>query len=225
MVWYDSMNFMHLLLFVYWLGGDLGTYYSSYFVRDPSLSVDARTTALKIMAGVDMGPRICMPLIFAIGVHLAQSETSLAVPSWVVAATWLVSLIWLAMVFAVHHKTGTEAGKRLARFDMNFRVVVVVVIVAVALYGLATGEIIRFHWIAYKLLVFAALVAAGLMIRRNLVPFGPAFQKLVTQGPSAEVNDAITRSLKRCLPYVYFIWVGLLANAAMGLNLYNLFRG
>ncbi|MDP7297072.1 MAG: hypothetical protein QGF92_06425, partial [Gammaproteobacteria bacterium] len=57
---YDFLLVFHLLLFVYWLGGDLGVYYSSGMVVDPKLSNSARVTAAKIMVNLDFVPRICM---------------------------------------------------------------------------------------------------------------------------------------------------------------------
>ena len=40
---------IHVLLFVYWLGGDLGVFYSSKFVVRPDISPEARAIAAKIM--------------------------------------------------------------------------------------------------------------------------------------------------------------------------------
>lgn len=222
---FDALNFMHLLFFVYWLGGDLGTYYSSKFVSNATLSVPARVTALKIMAGVDMGPRICMPMIFAFGVHLAYLMDGLDISALTLALVWLVSLVWLGLVFAVHHEAGMSSTGKFARFDFYFRIVVIVIMVATAVYGLATGGIVKYNWVAVKLLVMAVLVAFGLMIRVNLTKFTPAFTKLVTSGPSDEVNKAITASIRGSLPWVYLIWLGVLVNTAIGVNLFNLFRG
>jgi hypothetical protein len=225
MIVYDSLNFLHLLFFVYWLGGDLGTYYASLFVGNSELSVDGRVAALKIMAGVDMGPRICMPMIFALGIHLGYLDTSLDIPGIAVVLVWVVSLIWLGLVFAVHKQAGLSSGDKLARFDMGFRTVLIAIMTFVALYGLATEEIVRFQWIGYKLLIMAALVAAGLMIRVRLTPFMPAFTKLITDGPSDDINKQISTSLLGCRPWVYLIWFGVTLNAAIGVNIYNLFRG
>ena len=49
--------YLHILLFVYWLGGDAGVFYSSTFVTDTTLSREARLTAFKIFINLDMLPR------------------------------------------------------------------------------------------------------------------------------------------------------------------------
>ena len=55
------LKYFHILLFVFWLGTDMGTYYSSKFVINPKLSAPQRATALQILLGCDLGPRIAMP--------------------------------------------------------------------------------------------------------------------------------------------------------------------
>ena len=94
---YLALKFLHLLLFVYWLGGDLGTFYGSRFVVDAKLSPAARATAARIMIGVDMAPRICMPLILPFGVQMAAMQGWLLVPGIVVVAIWLLCAGWLAI--------------------------------------------------------------------------------------------------------------------------------
>ena len=42
------LKYLHILLFVYWLGGDAGVFYSSKFVTNTNLSRDARLAAFKI---------------------------------------------------------------------------------------------------------------------------------------------------------------------------------
>ncbi len=39
---YSASLFLHILLFVYWLGGDLGVYYSSRYILKPELSPETR---------------------------------------------------------------------------------------------------------------------------------------------------------------------------------------
>ena len=213
------LQLAHILLFVYWLGGDLGVFYSSFFVADESLSPAQRRTAARILIGLDQGPRICMPLILAVGVHLAWRLGVLAVPVAGIAATWFVASAWLAMVIALHFGHGRAFVPALTRFDFGFRIAVIVVILAAALGGLLIGRPAMPAWVAAKLLVFAALVGCGLFIRLRFRPFMPAFARLVTEGASEEVNRAIRNSLRAVRPYVLAIWAGLVVNAAIGVHL------
>ncbi len=206
----------HLLCLVYWLGADLGVFYSSYFVTDEKLSTETRVTTARILFALDQAPRICMPLILAFGVHLAYRLGMWNLPAVAVAAAWLICLGWLAMVLTLHVRG--QNAKGLTTFDYWFRVAVVAVLSAYATYALAGGHVTT--WLAVKLLVFAGLVACGLMVRRGLRPFGPAFTALVQGRAGDEDNAAIRGSLARTRPFVVAIWAGLLVNTALGLHLF-----
>ena len=67
---YSLAILLHILLFVYWLGGDLGVYYSSRFIIKPELSPETRAVAAKIMVGCDLAPRVSLILFGASGVTL-----------------------------------------------------------------------------------------------------------------------------------------------------------
>ena len=216
---YALFKLFHLLLFVYWLGGDLGTYYASRFVVRDDLAPEQRATALKIMAGCDQAPRICMTLIFAAGLHMTWLNGMIVVNGTVVALVWLISLVWLAMVLAIHFMGDRPIIEKLTRVDFIFRLLVISATALTGVYGLAGGGAIKPDWIAVKFLLFAALVACGLFIRVYLRPFAPAFARLLAEGPSAEVNLVISASLARCRPFVYLIWIGLLIAAALSLRL------
>lgn len=69
---YDIALLLHILLFCYWLGGDVGVFYSSQFVVDSKLSRETRMTAAKIMLGCDLVPKICMSLMLTVGGILAH---------------------------------------------------------------------------------------------------------------------------------------------------------
>ena len=45
-------RYAHILLFVYWLGGDAGVFYSASFVTNPKLTRDQRLTAFKIFVNL-----------------------------------------------------------------------------------------------------------------------------------------------------------------------------
>ncbi len=213
------LKFVHLLLFVYWLGGDLGVFYSSSYIVKSELSVEARQTAAKIMFWLDQGPKICMTMILPTGVHLASALGYLSVHATALALIWLVCLCWFANVNAIHLTKNKARKQQLERIDLWFRAVLIIVLSGLSIYALLTDRLIPTDWVAVKLLSFAALVACGLIIRILLQPFMPAFATLSSEGASVAGDETMRRSLHRCRYFVVLIWILLLFNAAIGVHL------
>jgi hypothetical protein len=209
-------RFLHLLLFVYWLGGDAGVFYSSSFVVNPKLSRDARMTAARIFLDLDMLPRYCMALMLTVGGILAEL-TGIAHPTWEMVAIVLLGPVWLALVVLVHAKEGSAAGRTLKRVDVWFRWIVIASIVASVAHSHWTGRLAGLEWFSAKLLIFAFLVFCGLMIRRLLPPFIEGFRTLATTGPTPESDRLMIDGLARCRPWVLAIWAGILLSALLGI--------
>ena len=209
------LTFAHLLCLVYWLGADLGVFTSSYYVANPALSAETRVNMVKLLFFLDQAPRLCMPLIFATGVHLAARMGWLSLEPSAVWLVWGMCLAWLAMV-ATLHKLGPRA-QMLIKIDAVFRVLLIAALLLIGIAALLEGWFA--DWIAVKLLVFAGLVSCGLLIRLKLKPFGPAFGKLAAGQVTDQDNAAISRSLNATRPFVVAIWLGLLINTALGLHL------
>lgn len=220
---YLLLKLLHIIFFVYWLGGDLGTFYASKFVAKEGLSAQQRSTALTIMMGVDQGPRICMALILGPGIQMAYNSGLITMPVWGMVAVWLVCAIWLAMVLAIHFGHGKAFVAPLTKFDFKFRIAVIIACFAVALDSLlsATPLVVHADYLAWKLIVFAALVICGLGIRVMLKPFVPDFVEMMQKGPNPEVDQRLQNTLTKVRPFVYLIWVGLIVNAAIGMHLIN----
>ncbi|MFD8098843.1 hypothetical protein ACFV24_04845 [Nocardia fluminea] len=216
---------LHLVLFVFWLGGDLGVFYSSRFVIDPTPTPAARSAALGIMTGLDLAPKICLVLFLPSGVTLMALEPHGAhafgielFPWWSVALAWVVAVIWLALTIVTHRTHGRVRPAYLG--DLVLRVAVVVAMAGSGIYTLIAtepfGVTTNPKWLGAKLVLYAAAVAAGLGIRMTLRPFGSAFAALQTDGSTPETERVLTRSVDGCLPYVWTIWGSVLAAAALG---------
>jgi len=219
---YSLAIVLHLLLFVYWLGGDLGVYYSSRYVLRTDQPPAARSVAAKIMHGVDMAPRICLVLFLPSGVSLmALSPYGEGVfPGWLVALTWAGALCWLALVIYDYTRGASAFGRVVQRLDLAVRYTLAAVLLAGSGYvffaaepfGVTTNP----KWLAAKVAAYALCILCGVLIRRALLPFGPAFGKLMTEGSTPEVEERIRRSVRSCLPYVYSIWTLVLVAAVLG---------
>jgi len=213
------LKFAHIVGFAYWLGTDLGVFYSSYFAADRKLPASTRLIVIKILFALDMAPRICMTLMLPIGIHLAYRLGLLPLPAIIVPVAWGVCLAWLANVLYLHYGRNGPAKPLLTRVDFWFRVVMVIILAAYAALSLFGNGGTPASWLALKILIFAVMMSCGLLVRLRLKDFGPAFARLA-QGAATEQDEiAISQGISSTRPFVMVIWLGLFASAALGLHL------
>lgn len=205
---------LHILVFVYWLGGDLGAFYTSQFLTRANVTSDRRLMAAKIVGDVDMAPRTALILALPTGLILAQSKGWIAMGWPIIGAIVLASLVWLALAWKLHlaHETPPawiKTTDTLIRYGL--------ILALVTSSGLALASMIELPlFIALKLLALAGCVALGLYIRVVLKPLGPALMGLT--GPNASSAEAdLASTLNRARPLVMGIWALLLIAAFLGL--------
>lgn len=214
------LGLLHVLVLVYWLGGDLGVFYSSTILTDARQPVAARAAAAKVLAQVDMAPRTAMILTIPTGVTLAVAKGWWPLPTPLVLAVWAGMLGWLALAWFIHLKHLPPASPW-RKLDLAIRWLVIVKLLALAagLSGVWTlGLVDQLPlFIRLKLAILALTILCGLWIRRALVPFGPAFGAMLGSGATPETDSAIARALDQSRPAVVAIWALLVTAAFLGL--------
>jgi hypothetical protein len=205
-----TLTLLHILVFVYWLGGDLGVFYSSTILTNTKTSPQGRIIAAKVLAQVDMAPRTAMILTLPTGLTLAAQVgyLSIGVP-WLVGI-WFLGLGWLALAWHIHLKD-LPPSSVLRKADLLVRVALIIALLAWATLGALP------LFLALKLAVLASTIALGLLIRRALGPFGAAFGTMVAHGPTAQTDQIIAQCLNQSRPAVVTIWVLLLVAALLGI--------
>lgn len=209
-------KYIHVLLFVYWLGGDAGVFYSSTFVVNPKLSKDARMTAFKIFVELDMLPRYCLALMLTVGGVLAEF-VGYGHPAWQMALIVALGPIWVWVVHTIHAREGSEFSKTLATWDKRFRVFMIFALVASVVYHWTTGPLRPYPWLAAKLLIFAFLIFCGFMIRLKIPPFIEGFRVLASTGATPDSDAKMIKGMGDCRPYVLLIWAGVAISALIGI--------
>ncbi len=205
---------LHILIPVYWLGGDLGAFYSAGFLIDPKRSVPERLLALTILNNIDMAPRTTLILALPTGVLLGWDKGWIHLPGFAVLTLWLAALAWLAIAWTLHLRHG--GAPRLRRVDLAIRWALLSALTAAGLLGL-THLIALPLFIASKLLLLAAAVSMGLLVRRLLVPLLPAIVAMRRTGIATPDDDrAIAGVISRTRPAVMAIWVLVLAASVLG---------
>jgi hypothetical protein len=214
---HQMMVILHVLLFVYWLGGDLGVFYSSKFVVKSDISPEARATAAKIMLGLDLIPRVCMSLMLTVGGILTEF-IGLPHPLYQKVGIVLLGPVWLFCVIYLHFRHGSKAHPAVAKFDMFIRWAVVIGLPISLWWHWESNNMADYPWVAGKLLVFAFLVFCGIMVRRTIGPFFAVQMKCRTgKMPTDEENAAQRKSLSQVRVWVFMIWAGVFLSGFVGI--------
>ena len=215
---YELFLILHLLLFCYWLGGDLGVFYSSGFVINPKLSNETRLSSAKIMLELDLIPRICMTLMLTVGGTLA-ALLGFEHPEWQMVLIWLLAPFWCGMVLLIHFNEGQPLAKTLSRIDYYFRWFMVAAIIASITLALATDRLAGAPWLVVKIAIFAFLIFCGIMIRRHLPAFIAGLHKMSKGETMSDAdNAAMAEGLHKARPWVWSIWAGVFLEAVIGVT-------
>ncbi|MBB5687692.1 hypothetical protein [Sphingobium boeckii] len=208
------LTFLHILIPIYWLGGDLGAFYGSTFMTDPKRSVAERLMALKILNNIDMAPRTALILSFPTGFALAWAKGWIDVSGVAVAVVVVAFLIWLALAWAVHLQHGGGSG--IKKLDIAIRYVVLAGLAYGGTMGLTGGLPIPF-FMAIKLCILAVCVALGLLVRRQLVPLFGAIRTMIATGPTPESDAVIAAVNAKARISVLTIWGLVLLASFLGI--------
>jgi hypothetical protein len=196
--------FAHIMLFVYWLGGDLGVFVLANMVKNGKLSFETRATLLQGAMLVDLVPRLCFALMLPVGLTLAgQLDLIDMHRGWTIAA-WAVALAWCWLILSGPKWANDPAARERARTAslLGQSVLGALTIGAAILSLIDAGGPFRVDWLAWKALFYGLCFPAAIMIDVAFGPLGPAFARLATDGSTPELECEITRVINRT-----FVWV------------------
>ena len=212
----DIALLMHLLLFAYWLGGDIGVFYSSGFAVNRKLSRGARQAAGTIMMNLDLIPRLCLSLMLTVGGILTHYY-GIDHPLWQMVGIILLGPIWTCSLIYIHFNEGTDLVKTMTKIDYYFRWIMVFTLIASVSYAFYfTDRLNANPWVGAKLIVFAALIFCGIMIRKYIGGFIKGIHNIATDNINEADDIAMAASLSKARVFVLTIWVLLLVEVWIG---------
>jgi len=219
-VGYGLLVLVHILLLVYWLGADVGVFYSAGYLVNPDLSIETRRTVMKIVHFIDLLPRMALVTMLPVGMTLAVAGGYAALPAGlavpILAAIWVGAFAWLRLVVKIYH----GPNPTLTKLDYVIRYAVMAGLVLLALCSiLGVGPIEpRAYWLSAKLVIFAFIILCGLGIRVTFRPLADAFGRLMTEGSKPEIEQAMIDAHARVRPIVLVLWAALVVESFLGLS-------
>jgi hypothetical protein len=224
MEWQAFFKLVHVITFVYWVGADLGVFYSArLIINNPQYSVATRQVLLQNLGVIDMIPRYMLLLTFPVGAQLAAGLDASPLTGGWLWLIWIASIAWIVFVTIIHNREGQPIARTMARIDLVLRYAFLAFLIVTAVMSIAGGGFYAHAWIGWKVLGFAAAVACGIGIRLSFTPFMVGFGRLVKEGSNPEVEALLRKGLNAAVPWVLGIWVFAAAVAFVGLSHERLF--
>jgi hypothetical protein len=181
--------FFHILMFVIWLGMDVGVYYCGKYTTRRDLTYQERRRFLELLMLLDMGPRTALVMMVPLGLQLSQNLGLIALPPLLMTVIWVAGLSWLALVWLQYLQPGSRWRPMLARIDYSIRYLVIGAFILGGLGAIFFDAGISGAWLRLKLVLFGAVISMGLVLRATLPPWLAALEEL-KQKPGSEAAQA-----------------------------------
>jgi hypothetical protein len=228
-LWFGVLRALHILFIVTWLGVDAGVFIGSHLIRNRAYDPGARFLVSRLMGYLDLGPRLSVPLTFAVGLNLAFLGGWGRFPVGVVWFGWIAALVWCAAiiyVFVLQHRM--EGGhplsadqqtwlRRYRRIDLWARWLWLAAIAGSLIGGAVGYTVFQGTWLNVKLALFGLVILVGNGLR--LMP-GTSSMALMAQihreGSTPEREDALYNRLSLTHPIILTMYGSVIVSLFLG---------
>jgi hypothetical protein len=214
---YPSLVYLHLLLFVLWLGADVGVFLLGQHFRKRHLySLDQRIALLKLLVIVDLVPRTAWALMVPVSLSLLKAGAWWDVPWPLIAFAWAVAALWIWLVFDAHNHDQTERAARNRRNEYFLKVLLTVFYLWLGVQSLLLATPLPTTWLALKALGFGLIFLAAMMIDYSFKPVGPQLVRLLKEGSSDQTEIPLRQTMDRTRYWVWVVYVMLVVTSYLG---------
>jgi len=211
------LAFFHIILFVFWLGGDLGVaILGDHFRKRDTYSLQERMTILKLLVINDLGPRYAWALMVASTISLVKAGGYWDLPIWGVALAWIISLGWCWIIHSAHKAGQTDKGKKLRKVEMTLKWVLAAFYLGLGAISFTTDAPLEPNWLATKALLFGLVFIAAILIDVMFKPVGPLLMAVIEKGSSDETELPLLKTMNKSRFWVRMVYLLLVIVAFIG---------
>lgn len=212
---YPTLVYLHLLLFVLWLGADVGVFVlGQHFRERDRYTLAERLVLLRLLVTVDMVPRSAWALMVPLSLSVAAAGGWVALPMWLIALAWVVGGAWLWLVWDAHLHDQTPRAARDRRVENWLKIALTLFYLGLGGAWLLGGAAPA--WLAWKALLFGAIFAAAIMIDVAFKPVGPQLGRLLAEGSSDATEVPLLATMNRTRYWVWGVYALLVATSWLG---------
>ncbi len=214
---YPTLVYVHLLLFVMWLGADVGVFLLGQHFRKRELyTLDQRIALLKLLVIVDLTPRAAWALMVPLSLTVSYVGNWWHVPVGLIWASWAIAGVWLGLVLDAHAHDMTPRAARNRRIESWIRYLLCAFYLWLGAQSVLTGNPIAPTWLAWKALLFGAIFAAAIMIDVTFKPVGAQLGRLLAEGSSDATEVPLRRTMDNTRWWVWLTYLLLVITSYLG---------
>ena len=215
---YEIWKFLHICMFVFWLGTDMGVMLCSKKSTDPNLGVEARFQMLEMALKIEILPRVMWVMALPLGVHLSKSLGYIEPSVLTLSLMWVFVLMWLVINVGGAANLDKSWGQQLSKINR-----IVVASLGVGLIIVAASSFMGYgpyepNSIALKVGLYGLINLTILGIEIAFFPLGMAFERLATEGSSPELESSITGGMNTTLKWVHATYIMIFIVAFIGVT-------
>lgn len=197
------LAFVHILLFVFWLGADVGVFVLAQMVKRRGLSFETRATLMEGLVLIDLLPRLSWALMLPVGLQLATS-LGLVQPGLALPAAWVIGVGWAALILIAARDHESSFAQTWAKVQLGLVALIGSALVAIALWSFLGDGPIDAPWLATKVLFYGLIFFVGIGLEMSFLPVIAVFPKLA-EGPNEAHEAALSRGIN-----ITSVWVLML---------------
>ncbi len=209
-------DYAHIVLFVFWLGTELGVFAATAAAKNANLSFETRHAFVRIARNIHIVPRACFALILPVGIELTGAINVYPLSPGLRALFWSVAAAWLILIAVMARREGTPLATLLAYVEIAFQVLAGAGFVVYGLNSLATGAPIDDPWFAAKLALFGLVFWTVIAVSISFRPFAAPFAEIGEEGSTPEREEAVTRAVNHTLAAMAVLYILIAAIAFLG---------
>lgn len=214
---YPTLVYVHLLLFVMWLGADAGVFLlGQHFRKRERYTLDQRIALLKLLVIVDLVPRVSWALMVPVSLSVLRMGSWWEVPLPLLALAWLLGAFWTWLILDTHKHDQTPRATRNRRYENVLKWVLTAFYLWLGVQSLVLAEPLAPTWLALKALLFGGIFLAAIMIDVSFKPVGPHLMRLLREGSSDETEIPLRRTMDRTRWWVWAVYFLLVATSYLG---------
>jgi hypothetical protein len=213
---YQIWLYAHVLMFVYWLGADLGVFTLALALKNPAYSVEQRVLLMRMSLLIDLTPRAAMALIAPVGLYLAETLGLVSVPNWLNAIIWVTAFAWIAGEIVAFRNMGKPL---MMKIYMGTGTLFVIIFLACTWYGIQSlrlGEPFMANWLAIKVLLFGQVFLVSSLMAVCYAPVEAIFKEMQANGSTPELEARVCKQVNRGAVVTVTLFLLLATIAFMG---------